>query len=285
MTDLASSGDVAIIDEEIISERLGVGESESEPKPQVWLRMRPILKRLAAAPRGLASKRTIARWMWRPGEDTETALSECEAACARLAACGYVAIAHDEATRSVGVAITLRGRHALRFVGAPKAREREELGHRSHASELAYAIAQHYGVETHAMLQTGVAGPAVVARARLCAALHARGWSADRIARYFGMRRDWVERGIARWPKLEASEGKRPAPVVTIGQFRKAKRINERTVVADGCPARQASGDRCGRPPITRAPGADNYCGMHHRFSGMRADTAKRRLVAPKAGR
>lgn len=95
--------------------------------------------------------------------------------------------------------LTEAGWHTLPWAGAPKPEYVPERGPRGWAGQLAFALSNYYGVSTHDMLHSGFVGRPVVARARLCAALRARGWRLREIEDYFWMPREWAERGVARW--------------------------------------------------------------------------------------
>lgn len=101
------------------------------------------------------------------------------------------------------------GRHTLDWAGAPKPDATPEQGFASWASELSREIARSYGVSVHEMLKTGRVGRPAVARARLCFALYARGWTVDGITRYFGLPTGWSKVAIDAWRELKAAPEKR----------------------------------------------------------------------------
>ncbi len=79
------------------------------------------------------------------------------------------------------------------------------------AAGLFRAIVAHHATTPTAALGAFV-GSGVVARARLCYALHARGWSKYRIHLQFQIPAEQIEAGIARWKRRASS----PRPNVAV---------------------------------------------------------------------
>lgn len=115
---------------------------------------------------------------------------------------------------------------------------------RREAGRLASEIAHNFKVTVHAMLRTGREGNALTARARLCETLAAKGWSADRIDRHFGMPWGWAKDGIEfakRIPVLERLQTEEsdhapldsPKPKPVSGKW---TRIVARAMVAEATP-------------------------------------------------
>jgi hypothetical protein len=102
--------------------------------------------------------------------------------------------------------LSREGRHTLNWAGAVKPSNVPEKGvymrrGGSWASQLSHAIAQHYGVSVAEMIGAEV-GQGVLARARLCFALFARGWETDGIDAYFAWRRGLAASGVERWRRM-----------------------------------------------------------------------------------
>ena len=101
--------------------------------------------------------------------------------------------------------LSVEARQASQWAGAPKPESTPERGFGGWAGELANAVATFCKVEVHDMLH-GAGHLAAGARARLCAALHARGWSHDAIDHYYAMRPGSAERGVLVWTKLKVAQ-------------------------------------------------------------------------------
>lgn len=69
-------------------------------------------------------------------------------------------------------------------------------------ADVARGIADLYRVGHGDMLKSRQPGPHVIARARLCAALMARGWDASHVERFFGMPEGLAAAGLARWRRM-----------------------------------------------------------------------------------
>lgn len=70
-----------------------------------------------------------------------------------------------------------------------------------YAGEILRALAYHHAISIAEILSSTV-GVAVVARARLCYALHARGWPYERIDSHLRLERGRAESGVSRWRRI-----------------------------------------------------------------------------------
>jgi len=99
---------------------------------------------------------------------------------------------------AVAYAITELGIRSLGWAAPPS---RDGSAGDAYARELLRAVASHYLVEVGEVLRAR-SGPAVVARARLCYALRARGWDLARIDRHLHLEVGWAHRGVDRWRRM-----------------------------------------------------------------------------------
>lgn len=88
------------------------------------------------------------------------------------------------------------------------------------AMQIMRALAALFKVEPADVLGATF-GPAVVARARLCHALHVRGWTNERIEKKFSFPAGWADAGIARWKRVKAREEGAPVSELRLKISRK----------------------------------------------------------------
>lgn len=124
---------------------------------------------------------------------------DVEARIALLEGLDYVEAVHNS------FALTEEGRHSVHH-SAPPLPDNDDA---RWPLELLRALSVHYRIEVSDVLGAEV-GPAVLARARLCHALHARGWSHRRIEAQFSFRKGWAEAGVQRWLRVREREGEAP---------------------------------------------------------------------------